>query len=245
MNNNVMAVALSGMQTDLAQLQKVSANMANSATPGYKREITGTTPFSQIINDLSSIDVLANVKSKIDMRQGALQKTTRSLDLAIQGNGLFEVQTPNGLAYTRRGSFQLDSQGRIVTDQGFPLIGDKGEIHVQSANVEIDSNGAIYHLNDNNDASHIPVGHIKLVGFEKPADIIRDEHGLFRPTSEDKLIRETNVQIQQGYLENSNTSTAQEMIQMMKTMRHFESMQKIAQSHDEMLGMAIRKFGEF
>lgn len=245
MSNNVMAVALSGMQTDLAQLQKVSANMANSATPGYKREITGTTPFSQIINDLSSIDVLANVKSTIDMRQGALQKTTRSLDLAIQGNGLFEVQTPNGLAYTRRGSFQLDSQGRIVTDQGFPLIGDKGEIRVQSANVEIDSNGAIYHLNDNNDASHIPVGHIKLVGFEKPADIIRDEHGLFRPTSEDKLIRETNVQIQQGYLENSNTSTAQEMIQMMKTMRHFESMQKIAQSHDEMLGMAIRKFGEF
>ena len=74
--------------------------------------------------------------------------------------------------------------------------------------------------------------------------MIRVNGGNFKAQSEEKLITETNVQIQQGYLENSNANSSQEMIQLMKTVRHFESMQKMAQGYDEMLGVAIRKLGE-
>jgi flagellar basal-body rod protein FlgG len=242
--NDILAISLKGMQNDLAQLERTSMNMVNTSTPGYKREVTSVTPFSQLMSMTDIQSSASEVKSSIDLRPGSMRSTGRALDLAIQGEGFFEINTTEGRVYTRRGNFQIDAGGKLVTDQGYAVMGDKGEIKVKSSSVSIDKNGFVFESGSEDQLNSMPVAQIKLVKFTSPAAMIRIEGSNFKAVEEGNLITENYVQVQQGYLENSNASSAQEMIQLMKTVRHFESMQKMAQGYDELLGMTIRKLGD-
>lgn len=245
---DVLALSLQAMQGDMARVQQISMNMANALTPGYKRGVAVQAPmripFSQAMDAVQAeASLAAPVRLHADLRPGTLKRTNQSLDVALAGDGYFEVLTENGPAYTRQGNFQVDARGRLVTGQGFPVMGRDGEIHLGIRNPVISRDGAITDpaVSDPNAA---PLGALKIVHFDAGAPLDRMGNGLLGAPASAQVQADGRTQVQQGFLENANVNSAQEMTQLMQAMRHLESMHKVAQAHDDMLGTAIRKLGE-
>jgi flagellar basal-body rod protein FlgF len=249
--NEVLAVSLQSMQADMARLDQVGMNLANALTPGYKRGVAVQSPvaseFAAFLSKAGAATTQAGALAPAlvftpDTRPGTLKSTGQSLDVALTGKGYFEVVTDNGPAYTRQGSFRLDARGRLVTAQGYAVMGVAGEVSLNLANPVISPNGAISLSAGPPDA--MPLAQLKVVEFDPNAKLERLGDGLFAAGAGMKLVGEQEVSVRQGFLENSNVSSTYEMTSLVQTMRHFESMQKMAQGYDDMLATAIRKLGE-
>jgi flagellar basal-body rod protein FlgG len=247
--NDVMAIGLQAMQTDATRLARVGTNLANATTPGYKRELAGAQAslvgrlsFAELV-EAQAVPIAAEAAEPgaviggvlRDMRVGTFRTTGQPLDLALTGRGFFEVATPAGPAYTRHGQFQLDARGRVVTAEGHALMGSGGEIVLTGTPV-IDASGAV---SENGRV----VARLRIVDFEASERLERVDGGyaggrLALP------VDESAAQVRQGQLENANVDSAREMVELIRTMRHFESMQRVVQSYDDMLGTGIRKLGD-
>lgn len=249
----ILAITLAAMQHDAARLERVSSNLANVTTPGYKREVFLQRPlavdasglsFTRAVslaatqtNERRATGALPSFDIVRDMKAGTLRPTRQNLDLALAGPGYFEVATENGPAYTRLGQFQLDARGRLVTPQGHPVMGLNGEILLTDAQPTIDANGNITERGRF-------VAQLKVVGFEQTSGLQASEGGLYVSPAPPRSLRNDEIQVRQGHLENANVNSMAEMVQLMQTMRHFESLQKTVQGYDEMVGSAIRKLGD-
>jgi flagellar basal-body rod protein FlgG len=236
--NKVLSVALIGMHQDMSRLERIAFNLANVSTPGFKRQVSaGIAP---AVSGLAEPGALDAPQVLVDQTPGTLRITRQPLDLALGGDGYFEVMTPSGPAYTRQGDFRLDGHGRLVTRQGDPVMGRDGVIQLSDASaVVVDASGRISVAGGPSGGA--PVAQLRVVGLEAPGQAFGA--GLLRAESVRDL-DPASVQVHQGALENSNVSTMHEMVQLIDTMRHFETLQKVAQGHDEMLGQAIRKLGD-
>jgi flagellar basal-body rod protein FlgG len=235
----VLSAVLGSMHADMARLERVGMNLANVQTPAYKRELVSATPFAARVD--AATDALA---VHTDQRAGTLKATGQSLDLALTGPGWFEVMTPHGTAYTRQGNFRLDAQGRLVTQDGHPVMGLGGEIVLLQGTPHIDTAGRVFEAlapGVKKDVS--PIAQLKLVQFDAAAPLQKLGGGLVGMSGEARPAPE-GTQVQQGFLENSNVSHMQEMVRLLETMRHMETLQKVAVGYDEMLGNALRKLGE-
>ena len=251
----VLAIALGSMQNDLARLDQVSMNLANVATPGYKRGMVvqqhNAAAFSAALDAAAVAANGVGVGSSLgvpsltlgmDPRAGTFKATGQSLDVAIGNSGYFEVATDKGPAYTRQGSFRVDAQGRLVTAQGHAVMGVGGEIFLTSSSASISATGVVSERGTGD--SERVIGQLKLMQFPDDARPERLGDGLLAAAQGMTPVAAGETQLRQGFVENSNVNAAHEMTQLIQTMRHFESMHRIAQSHDEMLGTAIRKLGE-
>src|SRR4051812_17860177 len=116
--DSILSAVVSGMQADMARMDRVAMNIANVQTPGYKRAVVTTVPFGQRVEAAGT----AQPAIHTDSRPGTLKTTGQGLDFALAGPGWFEVRTPQGAAYTRNGSFRLDAAGRLVTQQGHAVM---------------------------------------------------------------------------------------------------------------------------
>lgn len=253
--DHILAVSLATMQHDMQRLDRIAQNLANVTTPGYKREVVASRPFVEVLDQTalsaqgplagatSADSAASNVRGLLDVRPGTLRMTGEPLDLALAGDGFFEVATAEGMAYTRQGNFSVDARGRLVTAQGHAVMGKNGEIFLATLRPVIDAAGNITEPLSPSPAGGAPGAQVKVVRFDNPASMQRLGDGLLAPGA-GMLVASDDVQVRQGALENANVSTVQEMVQLMQTMRHFESMQKVATGYDEMLGSAIRKLGE-
>ncbi|WP_459569022.1 flagellar hook-basal body protein [Cupriavidus sp. 8B] len=248
----IFAVTLASMHQDMARLDRVALNLANVTTPGYKREVVSAQPFSQVVDAMAFAPEQAvgpdGLQVLSDMRPGTMKLTGQALDVALASEGFFEVTTPNGLAYTRQGNFRTDARGRLVTVQGYPVMGKNGDIYLATQSPAIDTAGNITEPNATTGPSALnpgaAVAQIKVVRFDSPKTLPRLGEGLVAAGSGMTVANDAEMQIRQGVLENGNVNSMQEMVQLMQTMRHFESMQKVAQGYDDMLGTAIRKLGD-
>lgn len=246
--SEILAIALNSLQNDMRQVEHVAMNLANSLTPGYKRQLAVTQPFGSMVERGAAAgqpDALPDagaLRTFVDTRAGAMRRTGEGLDLAIDGHGYFEVATQEGPAYTRQGNFRVDVRGRLVTAQGEPVMGIGGEILLGGSRPRIDRNGNVFEKADGV-AGH-PVAQLKIVRFDDSAPMASMGNGLLSAGSGMTQLAAADIQVQQGYLENSNVSTQQEMVKLMQATRHFESVQKAIQTYDEALGTAIRKLGE-
>src|SRR6185312_11727364 len=132
---NATYVALSSQMAIQRQMDVVANNLANASTPAFKGE---EMLFSQYLvrpsGQRSPIAFVQDAGTVRDLREGPITQTGNPLDLAISGQGYFAVQTPLGVRYTRNGHFQLDSQGQIVTSQGYPVLTNSGQPLVVPAN---------------------------------------------------------------------------------------------------------------
>ena len=241
---DLMTVAAIGMQNDLLRMNSISQNLANVLTPGYKREVSVNTAFGSHVEAATrAADGPAGVASvhtqtSVDPSAGTLRYTGNSLDVAIDGEGFFEVMTDRGIAYTRQGSLHADAGGRLATMQGHALMGVGGELSVSGVAVTIERNG------DVRQGDRI-VGQIKLVRFTNPGALTAAGNGLFSQGGAVIADVGAPAMVRAGYQENSNVNSAREMVRLTETVRHFESMQKVVQGYDEVLEKAIRKLGEF
>jgi flagellar basal-body rod protein FlgG len=244
--HQVLSMILGGMHADLARMDRVAMNIANVQTPGYKRELMSVPPFARQLEQAAAGAASPQLSSHLDQSAGTLRSTGQKLDLALSGPGWFEVATPAGPAYTRKGDFHIDAQGRLVTQQGHAVMGTAGEIQLPHAAPLVDEAGRVREgaLPGAGAGRAAPIAQLKVVQFAPEADVQRSGDGLVRIQGEPIPAAEGSVQVQQGFLENSNVSHMHEMVRLMETLRHMETLQKIAVGYDEMLGTSIRKLGE-
>lgn len=248
----ILAIALRSMQQDAARLEQIGTNVANVSTPGYKRQTlvaraegAAAPSFAQAMSGLTTSQAEASAAATPlqafdlvrDMSAGTLRPTGRDLDVALQGPGWFEVQGNSGPAYTRQGDFQLDARGRLVTARGESVQGQGGDILLSSGAFSIDAAGRV--VQDGRS-----VDRLRVVSFTKGDAMRPVGGGLFVSDENGQLLGESDVQVRQGFLENANVQHAREMVDLMQTMRHFESVQRAVQGYDDMVGSAIRKLGE-
>lgn len=235
---DALNAAAGSMADDVSRLSTISQNLANATTVGYKREIAHSAAFERALNQAAGFDVtMASAHAAtVDHRAGTLRLTGNALDLALEGDGLFEIETEHGAAYTRRGDFAIDAGGRLVTQAGHAVQGTGGALQLSSASPRIDREGRIF------EADKL-VGQLKVVQFANPGELVRVSGGAFR--AEQAPVAATGARLRQGHLEASNVNTASEMVKLIETMRHFEATQKVVQGVDEMMERSLRKLGEF
>ncbi len=247
--------AASGMVAQQLNLDNIANNLANSSTAGFRKRrlqfqdllyqnlvMPGAAATQQTtISAGLQIGLGArSAASEMIQSQGDLSSTGNPLDLAIQGNGFFQIQMPNGdLAYTRSGTFHLDQQGQMVTSDGNPLQ-PSITIPTGVTSVTIGSDGTVSITQPGQTAAQ-QVGTIQLAQFANAGGLNSIGSNLFLPTtaSGDALLGTPGGSdglgtIQQGSLEQSNVNVVEEFVQMILAQRAYESNSKVAQAADQM-----------
>lgn len=233
---DVMNLAVEAMRHDAGRLERVAVNLANLLTPGFQREML-IAPSSALGGASRFASLVGEVQVVRDTRPGTLNPTGQPWDLALGVAGYFELQTPAGKVYSRRGRFQLDSMGRLATSEGYVLQGLAGDIRPGSEPARVLSNGQIR-------SGDRLLAQVKVVRFSEPEALRHLDAGYFVGNASGVLVDESRVVIHPGALENANVNQGQEMVRLMQTVRHFESMARLVQGYDEMLGGAVRRLGE-
>lgn len=230
-----LAAIEASLHSDVFAMQQIANNTANVSTPGFKK-IFSALHLQQGLSDASSKP--DQVATQFDWSPGVLKQTDRALDVAIRGKGLFEVQTQDGVAYTRRGDFRLDQQGRLVCASGFPVMGTTGEIVLTTSTPRIDGRGRIY-------AGQQLVSQLKQISIDDLRQLTPIGEGLFKLSDGAGAKTIESDMIQQGALEASNVDSAKEMISLIETFRHFESGHRVVQIYDDVKDKTIRNLGQF
>ena len=153
--NSGMYSALSGNVAAMKRMDIISNNLANVNTPGFKKDkmsfegmlASATTP--PVVPPSTTADpILQKDNVYVDYAAGTVAQTGNPFDMAIDGDGFFVVNTPDGPAYTRQGNFRLSADGTLVTSDGFPVQGQSGPIRISGSKVEIDAKGVVAKLED-------------------------------------------------------------------------------------------------
>jgi flagellar basal-body rod protein FlgG len=249
--------AWTGMANEQKRLDIISNNIANAATVGYKQENVTNQSFDNVltlkIKDASEAYADKPIGSMslgvklgevyTDFKQGSLRYTGNTFDLALEGNGFFNlsVENKNGditTKYSRDGSFTMTEDGSIVDQNGNHLMGDSGEISVplDTADISVDSGGNIF-------ADGVFAGKIKITDFEDYRYLKKQGDTMY-VTLDGAAETPTNATIEQGYTEQSNVNIVQEMVDMISVTRAYEANQKMIQAVDATLDMAVNSVGK-
>ncbi|MBI5590585.1 MAG: flagellar basal-body rod protein FlgF [Deltaproteobacteria bacterium] len=230
---------LSGTMGQEMRLEVLSNNMANANTVGFKEDrvfripktpssvwnnVSGARSKDLSINNLSSLPV----GSFTNFEQGQLKETGNALDVALDGEGFFSVQTPQGLQYTRKGNFVLNSNGTLVTQDGYPVQGKGGgEIRITGQKVVVASNGDIM-------VDGVKADTLKIVDFANKKGLLKIGNSLYSSQDpQDTGVSADNTLVQQGFIEASNVDPIKMMTEMIDVVRGYESYQKVLQSMNE------------
>ena len=224
-----------GMYAQQQKLDVIANNLANVNSTGFKadrltfREALAKEVFStgdSKPRPLGTLGCGAIVEEAVSpQEQGPMVQTGGPLDVAFDGDGYFSVKADAGTRYTRAGSFNLDVTGKLVTKNGDPVLGSRGEITVPTnATVAIDDKGDVTADGSVVDTLAIVTGNLTKEG-----------NSLYSG----KATPATNVKLTSGYIEGSNVNAVQEMVAMIETMRVFEANQKVLQAHDETLSKTV------
>lgn len=233
--DDLMIMATGLMSRETRRIEVAAQNIANTGTPGYKR----AQAFDQVLTQLSGTNngVGADTNIRTDFTPGKLQHTGNPTDLAISGKGFFEVATSTGVGYTRAGAFHRDEQGRLVTAQGWALqSADGGDVLVSDGGWRIEKDGTL--------VDHgVPTMKVRVAQFDDEKLLRRRGDGLFA-TADQIPVDARNIQLEQGFLEASNTAVSNDMVQIMEAIRRVESGQKIVHVYDDMIGGVLQRLGD-
>ncbi|MBU3109423.1 flagellar hook-basal body complex protein [Clostridium gasigenes] len=246
--------AVSGMITLENKQATITNNITNANTTGFKGDTLSMKSFDEVlIQNKDKISGGHNVKNpigtlslgtkidSIDTRftQGLLKSTNKPTDLAIDGRGFFAVKSGDQTVFTRDGSFRVKNDGYLVTNGGDPVLGINKStgamepIFVGTDNFVIDNNNGV---NVNGKSTHS----LALADFKDYKTLKKVGDNQY--TSENPVYN-TQVLANQGALEQSNINLSNEMVEMITTMRSFETNQKMIQTIDESLGKAANEIG--
>jgi flagellar basal-body rod protein FlgG len=247
--------AATGMTAQNTNMDTIAHNIANVSTTGFKRaraefedllyqterEPGATTGLNAI--SPTGVQVGMGVKTSAvqkDFSDGAAQVTKQPFDLMIEGSGFFPVQMPNGsIGYTRDGAFKKGPDGMLIDKNG-NMLTPQIQIPPDATGVEISPDGQVRVIQGLN-AEPVNVGQVQLVGFVNPAGLKAIGRNVFIPTAASGNPQQSNPGqnglgiVAQGQLELSNVNIVDEMVNMIKAQRAYETNSKVVQAADQML----------
>ncbi|MDD2401558.1 MAG: flagellar hook-basal body protein [Clostridia bacterium] len=220
-------------------------NLANINTPGYKKDVVVSGSFPDMLlyrlNDRDArgkTPKVGNISMGVqvaeiytDHTKGIMRQSENPSALAVSGEGYFTVNTPQGERYTKNGDFSIDVNGRLVSTNGYPLLGQKGDIVVKDAAFQVDKEGRVYSAGEKVDS-------LKIVQFTTP--LIKEGASLFKGNNPVDVLK---PYITQGMVEESNVNAVTEMVNMIDVMRAYESSEKVIQTIDGTLDKAVNDVG--
>jgi flagellar basal-body rod protein FlgG len=248
-------IAKTGMEAQQTQLDTISHNLANVGTNGFKR---GHVVFEDLIyqslrqagaasSDSTQLPTglqvglgVRPVATSRNFSQGNLQQTSNNLDVAIKGQGFFQVQQPDGTsAYTRDGSLQVDASGQLVTNSGY-VVQPGITIPANAQSVTIAADGTVS-ASMPGQATPQTVGQLTIATFVNPAGLEPKGQNLWGETAASGTPNAAapgsngHGTLQQGYVETSNVNVVEELVAMIQTQRAYELNSKAIQTSDQML----------
>lgn len=236
--NSGMYAALSGNLSAVRRLDVISNNLANASTPGFKADqLQFESVLANAKNPTPQDPAYTSERFSTDFASGALQKSDNVFDVALDGDGFFVVNTPDGPAYTRQGNFHRGAGGTLVTADGYEVQGQGGALTVTGNKVTIDDKGVVT-------VDGTAVGTLSQVDFAKPYALSKAGAGMFRPSDPATVPTASTAQVKQGYLEGSNVKVVVEMARMIEASRYFETCAKAVKSYDDMAAKAANDLGK-
>jgi flagellar basal-body rod protein FlgF len=216
------------------RLEVVSSNISNVSTPGYKRQVS----FADLVANGGKDPIGALLtRVRADFAQGKISATGNPLDMAIGGDGFFQLRNGTDLVYSRQGQFKLAPDGTMVTPQGYALQqAGGGDLVLDGPGVKILADGTVLD-------GERPLGRIGLFAAPDGAAVEPLDGSLFR-FSGGVGEEVAEPQLRQGMIEASNVSVGDEMVTMMASLRQAETGARLVQTYDDLLGRAITAFGQ-
>jgi flagellar basal-body rod protein FlgF len=252
-------VALIGLSRQIAlsrELEVVSNNIANLNTTGYKSD---GSVFQEFLMPTARNGAFQGTDQRLsyvhdratwhNFSGGPVRQTDNPLDVSIDGEAFFVVQTPRGERYTRNGSFQLNAQGELVTGTGDRVLGENGPIQFQPTdnNISINRDGSITVREGANTALDSARGRLRLVRFDQTQSLLKDTASTFRapegvaPLPVDAT---ANIRVVQGTIEQSNVRPIIEMSRMIELSRTYAHISSLLQQAGDQRRGAIEKLAE-
>ncbi|MGL4721978.1 MAG: flagellar basal-body rod protein FlgF [Desulfovibrionaceae bacterium] len=238
------------------KLDIVANNLANVNTTGFKRggvtfqdtmkqfaydemrQPIGYIQEEELFPEAKNMARVRIVGNFIQMEQGSLRSTGNSLDIALQGDGLFKMQGPEGIMYTRAGSFTKDAEGVLMTPAGYPVLGEGGPIVLPAGakNIVVNELGEII-------VDGAQIDTLDIVSVESGA-LQRFGNGLFAANASLAVVENPSTAIvTQGFLEGSNVNAIEEMLSLMQVQRQYEVYQTAIQTSSDISKVTINKIG--
>ncbi len=246
--------AVAGSITQEKRLDVLTNNLANATTIGFKAEkshfhgtfvqtVVGKVQVSERTPPvMTAIDPLKNrhipyhpqITTYTDFSQGDIRETGNPLDIALEGSGFFVVEGANEETfYTRQGTFAINSEGLLVTQNGLLVQGESGPIKVQGSQVRIDKTGGV-------SIEGTVVDRLKLVDFSQPYPLAKMGDALFHTVGPDPQTEEpSNLAVHQGAVELSNSSLIQLLGKVIQTSRAYEAYQRMIRTFDDTAERAV------
>ncbi len=231
--------SVSGMLPNMKKQEAIANNLANASTSGYKKDVEFSRELSKAelktkprTNDWQST---LDSRVRVDFTLGAFDKTGNPLDMAIDGDGFFALQGPDGSnALTRSGSFVVDSEGFLALPGGYRLLGEGGALQVGSGELKVAASGEV-------EVDGLAVGTIVPRSVADLDTLQRLGGSLFEVPQGEEVIPSINATIQQGYKESSNVDVVAEMVDMIVSYREYEANAKALQTQEATLDHLFRR----
>ncbi len=238
------------------RLEVVANNLANVNTAGFKRdEVAFQAYLTSAEGQVQSLQppyaaptagssFWISYESRTDFSPGPLKMTGNPLDVALNGKGFFSVESPSGTVYTRRGNFTVNSEGSLVTQEGWPVQGEGGsEIRIEGRNagpngleVSIGRDGTVQ-------VNGRQVGRLNVEDFPNAGSLSRTEKGYFKAVGGAAGEPVEDIGVSQGYLEMSNVEAVHGMVEMIEILRGYESYQRVIRAVDDVNSKSISEVG--
>ena len=233
-------IALSRQSVLRRKMDIIANNLANVNTGGFK---SGKMMFIEHLQKNVNIDgsvgkeltFVRDIASVRDTTTGPLEKTGNTLDIAIEGEGYFVVQTAEGERYTRNGRFQLDSQGQLVTLTGNPVLSDAGApffFAPEENDIIVAGDGTVSTENG-------PLGRLRVVRFDNEQAMKATRGGLYQ--TDEAAVDLERPRVAQGMVEKSNVEAVLEITKMIEVSRSYSSISKFIEKEDERIKKMVRE----
>ena len=236
--SNTIYVTLARQNLLGEEMDVIAQNIANASTTAYKGERRLFKEYIFKAADGNTVSYVEDAGTQRDLAQGRIERTGDDLDVAINGDGYFAINGPNGTAYTRQGHFQLDGKGTLVSSSGLPVLDANGRpivIPAQASHITIGRDGTIATATGT-------LGRLQLVRFADEEQLTRQGEGLFSYTGNalPQNLGPNDVDLQQGALEASNISPIIEMTRMIELVRNYQSAQRMMDTDTELQRKSIQ-----
>jgi flagellar basal-body rod protein FlgF len=247
---NALLVGLSRQVALQRELDVVSNNIANINTSGFKADGAVfeefLSPVARAASSQSRVSFVQDRATWHDLSQGTLETTGNPLDVAIQGNSFFVVQTPRGERYTRNGALQINSAGELVTSSGLKVVGENGPIQFQKSdqNITIANDGTISVKEGSQSRTSSLRGRLRLVSFDRAQQLQKDGDGTFSAEANNAPKSDPLARVIQGAVEKSNVRGVVEMTRMIEVTRSYTQVAAMLQQQSEMRQSAIQKLAD-